>query len=144
MGLDPVSDSGLRFHWLVERVQFLTQTNLDPGNCLQTCVACILDLPMDAVPDQLQHKNPLSYLLELREFLRRRRHVTLTLATPGFNQRALAIPEYILFGRMVGPLGGICEEHCVVGCAGEIIWDPYPGRPGLNRIDAAWLIEGIR
>ncbi len=126
-------------------MQFLTQSNLDPGNCLQTCVACILDMPPADVPDQLLHPNPLSYLLELREFLRRRLHMTITLVMPAHHLHAypLAVREYILFGQMVGPFGGVCEEHCVVGRSGDVFWDPYPGRPGLTRVDAAWLFQTI-
>jgi hypothetical protein len=37
-------------------MRFITRTNLD-GNCLQTCVACIFDLPVESVPDRLSHSN---------------------------------------------------------------------------------------
>lgn len=127
-------------------MQFLTQTNLDPGNCLQTCVACILDVPIDSLPDQLGYGNPFAYVLELREFLRYSVDATLVLVVKHgeVSMHDLAIPEYIMFGQMRGPFGGVCEEHCVVGREGKIVWDPYPTRAGLARVDAVWTFQPRR
>jgi len=117
----------------------LTQTILDPGNCLQTCVACILDLAIDDVPAQVA-MNSLAYLLELRHFLRAR-DLRVVMTGPQIDWRTytMALPEYVAFGPMAGPMGGVADEHCCVGRSGEIIWDPYPTRPKLQKVESMWM-----
>jgi hypothetical protein len=116
------------------------QSSIDPGNCLQTCVACILDMPIDALPDQTCF-NPLAYAYELRYWLESRAGLRLVLAHHISERSAVAFKEYIMCGLMVGHLGGAAEEHCVVAEGGKIVWDPYPGRPGLKRVDCLWFVE---
>lgn len=112
----------------------LTQTCLDPGNCLQTCIACILDLPtVRKVPRQKEDIG--QYLIDLDGFLKPK-GLRFEIVAPGEHYGA-AYAEYVMCGPMRGPLGGICDDHCVVGREGRMVHDPYPTRPGLIRVE--WL-----
>ncbi len=127
-----------------------TQTNLDPGNCWQTCVASILELPPETLPDQSvcdrwhrpDHENTATwrrlepyYGNELNAYLRK--HHSLTYAN---------VPPYIMTGLLVKPpgihmLSGETvrtkynrSTHVVVAKNGELLWDPHPSRAGLTKI----------
>jgi hypothetical protein len=117
-------------------VKCLTQTCLDPGNCLQTVIACITGAEIAEVPTQLEDVG--AYLSVLDDFFAPRR-LRLEIAGPGesLEDYRLAYLEHVMVGRMRSTFAGSCEEHCVVGRRGRQVWDPYPTRPGLTRID--WL-----
>lgn len=112
----------------------LTQTDLDPGNCLQTCVACILGVPIAAVPTQVEDVG--AYLSHLDEYLGGLR-LRLEIADPRehLDDYRLAYLEHVMCGAMRATFAGACDEHCIVGRGGRQLWDPYPTRPGLVRVD---------
>jgi hypothetical protein len=142
----------------------LTQTNLAPyGNCWQTAVACILELPAEELPDQssierygederkrlggnwppvlswLLYQNVLNRYLMLHHSL-----IYGEIAhwlTPALQVRAFG-GLHLLEGPTVRtPESGI--EHVIVGRRGEPVWDPHPSRACLTKIERWGIISPV-
>jgi hypothetical protein len=137
----------------------LTQTNLDPGNCWQTAVACLLGVPAEALPDQhlieSRHKDGSvpdyaghhSYSNALNAYLFKH-HGLGYMQEPAWKLGAFTLRDPGLH-LLIGPTVRTCEGgdgarilHCVVGRHGEQVWDPHPSRAGLlSVISWGWLAD---
>jgi hypothetical protein len=115
-----------------------TQTSLGlEGNCLQTSIECILEVPQGALPSQRAY--PLGqYLTPLNRFLRR---------------FGLMYEERPPVGRLVGwhVLTGTSPRtpqigtlHSVVARDGVAVWDPHPSRQGLCDAVSWGLVTRLR
>ncbi len=97
------------------------------GNCLQACVASVLDLPLDAVPH-------FSAFLWWPEALR------LWAKGEGWEvkgETTSTVPDRLCIVGGVSPRG---FAHVVVGQHGRVVWDPHPSRAGLTTIrDVTWF-----
>ena len=134
----------------------LTQTSLNPGNCWQTCIACILELDPETLPSQVEHDmrrvmgpngdwtwEGRGYGNVLGNYLRKHH---------GLAYVQLHYPEEIWSAVAVRPclhmMTGRTERtaqngsrHVVVGENGSIRWDPQPSRAGLlDEIEYGFLI----
>lgn len=139
-------------------MKFHTQTSLEPGNCFQTAVACLLDVEPEEVPDQLVNdakrvthpdgsatwEGP-HYVTALNAYLRTHHglaymevHYPIELFTHAVQLRE---PGYhLMTGRTVrSPVNN--SRHVVVGRFGELVWDPHPSRAGLiEDVNYAFLL----
>lgn len=112
-----------------------TQSNTDPGNCWQTGMACLLDVPAETLPDQVAIETAgSSYNNALLAYLER--HHGLTFARiPVWQLPGLRL---LGFHLMVGPTVRTTEarpvQHVIVGHEGEGVWDPHPSRAGLTSV----------
>lgn len=120
------------------RVREQTQTNLDPGNCWQTCVACILDvdaaeLPYQNAPSKFSYTNRLNSYLEKHHGL-----AYVEVHQPVIT--ALSPPElHLMAGPTVRtPASGV--HHVVVARRGQLVWDPHPSRAGLTAVERWGLV----
>lgn len=111
----------------------LTQTVLTDeaagvtGNCVQTAVACVLDLPLDVVP----HFSAFVWWPAAMELWARGRRLTVR------TERTSIIPDHLCIVAGTSPRIG---DHAVVGEAGGIVWDPHPSRDGLvNVTEVLWF-----
>lgn len=134
----------------------LTQTSLDPGNCWQTCIACILDLDPEAPPPQVDYdkREPVegvgfchigpSYMSVLQRYLRKHHGLAyVEIHYPPEVYSALAIRDglHMMTGRTVRSATNGNQRHVVVGIDGRMYWDPHPSRAGLTEdINNAFLI----
>lgn len=113
-----------------------TQTNLSPGNCWQTSIACILELDPAELPDQVAiEASNKSYGNAIRLWLVKNRNLYYsTLDETQFPVLRMAEPGWhLLEGETVRtPAKDI--EHVVVGRYGELAWDPHPSRAGLTKV----------
>jgi hypothetical protein len=127
----------------------LTQTSLHPaGNCWQTCVACILDLDLDVMPQQAEYDwrrkkedgtteyGP-SYHTALNAYLRTH-HGLAYVEVTGPNELYACIQvasdaPHMITGRTIRSDAQDGARHVVVGRRGEMIWDPHPSRSGLTE-----------
>ena len=132
----------------------LTQSSLAPGNCVQTCVACVLELDPGVLPDQTTYdrfhtredgtrvRTGGSYHNAINAYLRT--HHGLCYFNPSAPVSALsALFEirapgwHFMSGKTVRTAtSGV--QHLVVGRYGEMVWDPHPSRAGLIG-DIAWV-----
>lgn len=91
-----------------------------PGNCLQTAVACVLDLDLEEVPHFAVYKD---WALRLQVFGRER----------GYRVRYMPPRGAVGLGLAFGPsLRG--TTHAVVWAGGRMAWDPHPSRVGLLAV----------
>lgn len=110
-----------------------TRTGAD-GNCLNACIASILELPLDDVPEFGD-----DWLTELNDFLRSR----------GLSYKRIPIDGVKPSGygtiEGVSPRGGL---HACVALDGELVWDPHPisMRDGQGLVEPRYygLIEPVR
>lgn len=119
-----------------DTVHELTQTNTDPGNCWQTAVACILEVPAEALPDQVlieaggqRYWNFLGAYLEAH-------HQLMYTEVPDYQHPALRpVGHHLLVGPTVRTSPEHDIHHVVVGVAGYMVWDPHPSRAGLLTVE---------
>lgn len=113
------------------------QTNdLELGNCLQACVATILDLPMQEVPDFIRAHGP-RWFMALRTWLRPRGKHAVYVSTLNSLISHVYPHELPWIGIGDGPRG---VRHAVVCLHKEIVHDPHPSREGLAEIEDALII----
>jgi hypothetical protein len=108
------------------------------GECVRAAHACILDLPLEVVP-QLDPGTAMRLGVEQRD-LERAWLATLGLGIREFSvDPSQSIPEEILghvpdvphFMSGISPRG---FGHRCVGMGGELVWDPHPSRAGLMSV----------
>ena len=131
----------------------LTQTAVGTvGNCWQTCIACILDLDPNTLPDQTLYdwRRPgedgktiygPSYSNALNGYLRKHHGLAYT-EIYDFQFVALTIKEpgiHLLAGPTVRTADN-GMQHVVVARHGEMIWDPHPSRVGLLKGERIGLL----
>lgn len=125
-------------------MRFLTQTNVSPGNCWQTCVAMLLDVDPEALPAQVKEVDgkPVSvpsYMNKLNSFLFRHygfhyvcvhaTEINGLLSVYGQHPQGL----YTWEGETVRtPTNN--SDHVVVARGDSLYWDPHPSRAGLTEV----------
>lgn len=118
------------------------------GNCWSVCLACILDVPEENVPDfhgdqwfedadkwLLSEHNLGLMVFVAAEGERIERSITTT--TPTLFEGALYIAG--------GPPGWVAPEcrvanHACVYSDGELVYDPHPMQAGLQFVDHEFLL----
>ena len=107
--------------------QTILSSESEKGNCLAACVASILEIPLEDVPNFVGET---SWFSALRKFV----------LIHGYHLFELS-PNYSLpvYHLMIGPgprsRDGKQIHHSVVGKEGSIIHDPHPSRAGLLEVE---------
>lgn len=143
-----------------------TQTNLEPGNCWQTCVASILEVDPSELPPQEEFDlfkiredgtrewlPGRSYNNALQAYLRKHHGLSyVEMHTPSELLGYLDVKPgvyHMMTGRTVRTATN-GSRHVVVGLSGQMVWDPHPSRAGLTDdikwsflipIPADWRVE---
>lgn len=109
-----------------------TRTGSD-GNCLNACIASILELPLSKVPEFGD-----DWIEDLNEFL----------TTKGLSYRRVPMyqkPSGYSTIEGVSPRGGL---HACVAKDGELVWDPHPIEDGTGQglVEPRYygLLESVR
>jgi hypothetical protein len=118
--------------------QFISQPEIGQfGDCQRAVIASLLGLPIAEVPHFLQESNgdPTGFWEGIQKFCRARGFVFLT--TPA------QVSAYGDDGNVFHEIGGPSPRgnglfHAVVGCNGQIVFDPHPSRAGLAGNPAEW------
>lgn len=115
---------------------FQKQTRTGPnGNCFHTCIACLLDMPVEKLPSHLPTKG---WFRRLNSWLARRGLNLLMFPETHrrFHQRFAWCPSgyYIACGPTERTKRG-GYGHAVVYCRGRLAWDPHPEGNGLKDIE---------
>lgn len=109
------------------------------GDCQRAVIASLLNLPISAVPHFLQEANgdAVIYWETLQAFVRSYGFVYLTM--PARAGQAFFGDEGEVFHEIAGPSPrGNGVSHAVVGCNGQIVFDPHPSRAGLLGDSETW------
>lgn len=119
----------------------LTQTHLD--NCWQTCVAMLLGVPAEVLPDQHQITGRDQYLHTLRVYLEK--HHNLLYVEVGPEKLSEIKAQASCFHLLIGECARSSPEndhawHAVVGRGGELYWDVSESRAGLTKVERYGLL----
>jgi len=109
------------------------------GDCQRAVIASLLDLPISDVPHFLAvSKNDATiYWESVQAFCRSHGYVYLTVAKNSGS--AFFGDDGPVYHEISGPSprgGGV--THAVVGCNGEVVFDPHPSRAGLAGDPMEW------
>jgi hypothetical protein len=102
------------------------------GNCWQTCIASLLNIPLDEVPHFVQENDTYDAVNEATRAWARERGLELLHLDRSYLKGSPML--CILEGR--SPRG---VAHVVIGRGDETIHDPHPSRDGLSWADAAYV-----
>lgn len=109
------------------------------GDCQRAVIASLLELPISEVPHflQLADGDPFDYWERLQAFCRTHGHVYMTIpARSGFSFFG---DDGDVYHEISGPSPrGNGVHHAVVGCNGQVVFDPHPSRAGLAGDPATW------
>lgn len=128
----------------------LTQSNIDPGNCWQTAVACLLEVQAEALPPQIEieaasksearHAGHYSYSNALQCYLKK--HYSLCYVELPCWQltQANVFGSHMIIGPTIRTAAALERglphvDHVVLGLNGDMIWDVHPSRAGLTSFD---------
>jgi hypothetical protein len=117
----------------------VTQTEVgDRGNCLSACVASLLEIPIECVPNFTSepHEPPGMQPIRLNEWLSDLGlRAVYCMTSTMHHDHATPDGFYIITG--FSPRG---RPHVVIGHGKQIAHDPHPSRAGLVSIDGLILI----
>lgn len=104
--------------------------------CWQTCVAMLLDVAPESLPDQpsTSGHDTVRYGEVLRAYLHAHRDMTYFEVGPEAweDLKSQGKIFHIMMGETVRtPANGVW--HAVVGVSGDFYWDPHPSRAGLTK-----------
>ena len=107
------------------------------GNCLSACVASILDIPTDAVPDFIDKDDRYehTWLMRLNAWLAREGLCVWHYSITDLSECADFCDYYIAWGNSVK-----YNLHAVVAKRNCIVHDPHPSRTGLRTVSGAIVI----
>jgi hypothetical protein len=111
------------------------------GQCVRTCYAALLDLPIDAVPDfaPATRAPGVPQLQAERNWLRSR-GLDLLILKPGKNGSPPPIPKDVYHLMSVMTPKSQVHGHRVVGRGGKMIHDPNPDGSRITRVKAYMLV----
>ena len=107
------------------------------GNCFPACLASLLELPLETIPNFCHAyghahmaRTGRDWLTEARSWLHPRGWWYLEVAAKTLE----AIPGGV-WHVMAGPSPRGDHYHSVVGSGGAMIFDPHPSQAGLKRLE---------
>lgn len=109
------------------------------GDCQRAVIASLLELPISEVPHFLQLANgdPSVYWEGLQAFCRSRGYAYMTV--PARSGALFCGDDGPIYHEISGPSPrGNGVFHAVVGCNGDVVFDPHPSRAGLAGDPATW------
>lgn len=129
-----------------------TRTGVPQGNCTEACIASVLEVPLEEVPDLYDATTDTGHdperWTQLRQWLRERGFLWMF---ADFKARDLPLrfvdhwqfapddfltqidwdtSHYFFCGPNPDGL-----PHCVVAQGGQVVWDPNPFRRGITAVD---------
>ena len=114
------------------------------GDCFRACIASLLEMNIQNVPHFLDGENPYKWYEELSEWLGNMglAYFEYPISEQGIDKwkelfKSIGVPVY---HEICGasPRGNF--NHSVIGCNGQVIFDPHPSRSGLETISSYGFI----
>ena len=110
------------------------------GNCLQSCVASLLDLPIEEVPHFSWYMS--DWFRKLYSFIEEKGYVVIITGVkqnPNWREEIKGIDGYVIVGGK-SPRG-IFNGHAVIYKDGEPFFDPHPDNTFLLEIEDVYNIR---
>jgi hypothetical protein len=113
------------------------------GDCMRACLASILDLPLDDVPDFVNEGDPAFWFGRAQSWLRPqgKRMVWVDPSIAPFVNVDEAV-LHIKVGFANRASIALNETHAVVGLGETIVHDPHPSRAGLAEVREFFFLNG--
>lgn len=111
-----------------------TTFGMPEGNCFAACVASVLEVPLDSVPNFCAEKN---WFERFAHWLRPKNLLPVMFLTN--DAQAFVGDAFVL----VGGDAARGHKHSVVYCGGVMVHDPHPDRAGLITIEDVMLFVAI-
>lgn len=117
------------------------------GDCFSACIASVLEMPLDRVPNFCLDRNP-AWLDMARDFVRRESPYSILFITsngePDMIRQLRELAEQLDAFSVVGGVSPRCEPgtrwlHSVVLRGTTIIHDPHPSGAGLVGDPTDWI-----
>jgi len=140
-------------------MKYFTQSNLRPGNCWQTAIACLLDVDPDLLPPQVEIESmgPCgvlsgwgSYTNVLNGYLGKHHGLIYSeVQAYKFGSVKPVNAGHVMCGPTVRTealrvAGAPHVHHCVVAVDGKMIWDVHPSRVGLTEVKTWGVLGAIQ
>ena len=103
----------------------------EEGNCFQACLASVLEIPLDKVPDFCSMYSEDNWHSEVQDWLMR---------FYGMSMLCVKCPVGNVLRGLTFIAAGLSErfvEHAVIMRDGKVIHDPHPSRTGLQQVNEA-------
>jgi len=115
-----------------------TDCSLTTGNCFAACIASILELPLDAVPNLIQKED---WQLAFSEFCQRHGYALMPVPNEHFRSDLC----HGVYSICSGHREGTWHPHAVVACGDEIVHDPLgDAATSMVAFDLVFLSEAER
>lgn len=107
------------------------------GNCVAACIASILELPLDCVPDNRDENK--SWYIEMEQWLNEK---GLGLVIVPYEPTKETFPEnaYIMAATKSTTLKNPDDGHLVVIYNGQIVHDPNPKAESTGEVEELWFL----
>jgi len=102
------------------------------GNCYAACIASILELPLEIVPNFCEHRD---WQQRSKAWLAERGLGIVTISYASvfpFPDGSFPLPSGYCILSGLGPRG---YRHCCVGFEDKVVFDPHPSGAGLVKPD---------
>src|SRR5512145_485089 len=131
------------------------QTNLDPGSCWQTAIACVLDIDPSILPDQTNCDLTVKpdpddettwrygpYYIDVVNRYLRKHHGLLYWVDACYKFERMAFEGFhFICGHTVRSAAN-GTRHIVVAENRKMVWDPHPSQAGLiDAIQYGFLVK---
>lgn len=122
-------------------MNFVYQKIIDSknGDCLKCCVATLLGLEYDDVPNFIEHNHG-DWLSSMREFLDRYNLMPVMLKR---NEPLYQKIDYILIGKSPRSNSERSFSHAVIYNGNDMVHDPHPSSLGVENVNYVLLFQPI-
>jgi hypothetical protein len=115
--------------------QTILHSEKENGNCLQACIASLLDMPIDDVPHFADHRGS-DWFDKMNEWLIKQGYWVLVIS--GWDNEFT--PHGYCIANGISPRGVM---HSVIAKDGKVYFDPHPSDDGISEIDSYWLLVKV-
>lgn len=124
--------------------QSKTHSESVKGNCMATCIACILDLEITDVPQFEEINRPQSWEVALISWLIDKGyyiHADYPVKYSDGDKKVIEMPNDLCIVGGKSTRGDLL--HAVIYKDGKLYHDPHPDNTGVLTVDDYWLIYPI-
>lgn len=112
-------------------------TNSIIGDCLKCCVASLLELEYEDVPNFIEYENG-NWLVAMKVFLKERGIYPILLQRENFLHQEV---NYIAIGESPRALQGKGFSHSVIMNGNTLAHDPHPDNKGVGKLNYIILFQ---
>lgn len=105
-----------------------TNTNVPGGDCFRTCIASILEVPVDHIPNHIEDDD---WYDKFNDICGKYGYRLITLVNTSRKTWSYIVDGCWCIAQGTSIRG---VRHCCIAKGSEIVHDPHPSRAGLEKI----------